>query len=378
MLFQQETCIISYEGKGSLPLAALRPFGLFTFIIIAQYRNCAIDIIILYEDIMIFIARTMRLAFALILMPVMLLVSGCSDRPEGPVVIGTNVWPGYEPGYLAVRQKLYGEADVSFRQFLSATEVLRAFRNKTIDVATLTLDEALLLQQSGIPIKVFLVADVSNGADAILARPPIKSMGDLAGKRVGVENSALGAYVLGRALQINGMQERNVKTVSLTVDQTIRLYQSGNVDAVVSFEPFKAELLNLGAVKIFDSSRIPDEIVDVLVTRKEFAETHPNALKAVVKGWLMAANTIKQGSPDVIEELAVRLKLRPREVRDALRELKIPLARENEALLSGTDGQLAQASLKLIPVLEKRNGVQFSFQPEDIITAKLLPDSLDQ
>jgi len=70
--------------------------------------------------------------------------------------------------------------------------------------------------------------------------------------------------------------------------------------------------------------------------------------------------------------------LRPREVRDALRELKIPLARENEALLSGTDGQLAQASLKLIPVLEKRNGVQFSFQPEDIITAKLLPDSLDQ
>lgn len=312
------------------------------------------------------------------LMPFMVLVSGCSDRPEGPVVIGTNVWPGYEPGYLAERRKLYGDADVSFRQFLSATEVLRAFRNKTIDVATLTLDEALLLQQSGIPIKVFLVADVSNGADAILARPPIKSMGDLAGKRVGVENSALGAYVLGRALQINGLQQSDVKTVSLTVDETIGIYNSGKVDAVVSFEPFKAELLNQGAVNIFDSSRIPDEIVDVLVTRKEFAETHPNALKAVVRGWLTAAKTMKQGSPAVIEEIAVRLKLRPQEVRDALRELKIPLARENEAMLSGTDGQIAQASLKLIPVLEKRNGVQFSFRPEDIITAQLLPESHDQ
>lgn len=259
------------------------------------------------------ITRTMRRAFEVMPVPLMLLFSGCSDRPEGPVVIGTNVWPGY-----------------------------------------------------------------SNGADAILARPPIKSMGDLAGKRVGVENSALGAYVLDRALQINGLQENDVKTVSLTVDETIRLYNSSNVDAVVSFEPFKAELLNLSAVKIFDNSRIPNEIVDVLVTRNEFSDTHPNALKAVVRGWLTAAKTMKQGSPAVIEEIAVRLKLRPQEVRDALRELKIPLARENEAMLAGTDGQLAQASLKLITVLEKRNGVQFSFRPEDIITAQLLPESHNQ
>lgn len=302
-------------------------------------------------------------------------LAGCTDKPEGNVIVGTNVWPGYEPGHLAESRKLYGDADVSLRQFLSASEVLRAFRNRSIDVAALTLDEALQLQQSGIDIQIFLVADVSFGGDAVLARPPVKSVADLAGKKVGVENSALGEYVLARALQINALQNSDVSPVSLTVDETVRLYRDGSLDAVVTFEPFKTELLKLGAVKIFDSRQIPNEIVDVLVTRKDFAKANPNALKAVTKGWLAAAKLIKELSPDAIQETAVRLGISDQELRNALLELKIQLLADNQTMLSGKDGQIVQASLKLIPVLEQRNNVKFAFRPEEIITPDFLPDA---
>ena len=73
-------------------------------------------------------------------------LAGCEKPADVPVAIGTNIWPGYEPGYIAKDNKLYGVTDVSLRQFPSATEVLRAFRNQSVDVAALTLDEALMLR----------------------------------------------------------------------------------------------------------------------------------------------------------------------------------------------------------------------------------------
>lgn len=304
-----------------------------------------------------------------------LALSSCTDTPESAVTVGTNVWPGYEPGYLAESRNLYGDADVSLRQFQSASEVLRAFRNQTIDVAALTLDEALLLQQSGVDIKIFLVADVSLGADAVLARPPAKSMTDLVGKKVGVENSALGEYFLRRALQINAMVISDVTPVSLTVDETVRRYRDGDLDAVVTFEPFKTQLLKLGAVNIFDSRRIPNEIIDVLVTRRDFAEANPKALQAVTRGWLAAAKLMNEQSPDAIRETASRLSITEQELRKAMQELEIQLLSDNQAMLSGKDAQIAQASLKLLPVLEKRNMIKFAFQPDEIITPEFLPDA---
>ena len=72
-------------------------------------------------------------------------LSGCKKSADVPVTIGTNIWLGYEPGYIAKDLNLYGVTDVTLRQLPSATEVLRAFRNESIDVAALTLDEALMI-----------------------------------------------------------------------------------------------------------------------------------------------------------------------------------------------------------------------------------------
>lgn len=316
-----------------------------------------------------------RLMAALFLGITLFSLAGCNNEPERPVIIGTNIWIGYEPGYLADRRHLYGEADVSLRQYQSATQVLRAFRNKAIDVAALSLDEALVLRQSGIPIRIFLVTDTSDGADAILARPGIATVHDLAGKRIGVENSALGDYVLARALQIHGLKDSAIREVSLTVDEMEEFYAAGKVDAVVTFEPFKSRLIAGGAREIFNSRQMPSEIVDVLVVRDDFAQENPNALRAVTTGWMAAADIINRRQPDAINEIATRLGLTPAAVLNGLSGLQIPNATENHALLDSETGQVAQAAAKLIPMLEVRHGGHFNFAPAELFATQFLPDN---
>ena len=194
---------------------------------------------------------------------------GCSGEPQLPFRVGTNVWPGYEPLYLAREQGLYPpSAGLRLVEYTSASEVIQAFRNGTIDAAALTLDEVLLLAETTPDLGIVLVLDISHGADVILAQPAISSLRDLKGKRVGLESTALGAYVLTRALQTAGMRQDDVRKISLEVDEHEQAFKKGRVDAVVTFEPVRTRLMASGARQLFDSSMLPGEIVDVLVVRR--------------------------------------------------------------------------------------------------------------
>jgi len=50
-------------------------------------------------------------------------------------------------------------------------------------------------------------------------------------------------------------------------------FKKRQVDAIVTFEPVKSELLSSGANILFDSHQIPGRIVDVLVVRKNCRTT---------------------------------------------------------------------------------------------------------
>ena len=96
-----------------------------------------------------------------------------------------------------------------------ASEVLRAYRNQAIDGMVISLDELFGLAVDGFQPRIILVVDVSHGADVVVGRPGMRTMRDLKGKSVAVESSALGAFVLSRALALNGMQASDVNVVHL-------------------------------------------------------------------------------------------------------------------------------------------------------------------
>jgi len=83
-------------------------------------------------------------------------LAGCGVEPAPPLRIGTNVWPGYEPLYLARELGYLDPRSVHLVEYPSASEVIRAFRNHAIEAAALTFDEVLLLTQDGFKPRVVL------------------------------------------------------------------------------------------------------------------------------------------------------------------------------------------------------------------------------
>lgn len=289
-------------------------------------------------------------------------------------MVGTNVWPGYEPLYLARELKLFHMDDIKLAEYSSATQVLRAFRNETIQVGAITLDEMLLLRESGLDVCIILVTDISNGSDVILAQPGIKSMQDLKGKRVGVENTALGAYVLSRALQQAGMEPKDVNTVPLEIDEHLGAMEKKQIDAVVTFDPIKIRLQARGMELIFNSAMIPGEIVDVLVVRQETMALYQDRLIKLLEGWFQALYYLKTQPESAAKIMAPRMQIDPEGVLDSYKDLLLPGLEQNITMLSGPHPSLDQTMSRLSEIMKETS----LLDPHTRIGRVACPDILNQ
>jgi len=209
---------------------------------------------------------------------------GCTRTPDPVLRIGTNVWIGSEPLYLARELGRLDAKAVQLVEYPSASEVLRAFRNQAIDGMVISLDELFGLAADGFQPRIVLVVDVSHGADVVVGRSGMRTMRDLKGKSVAVESSALGAFVLSRALAVNGMQASDVNVVHLESNEQAAAFEKGQVDGAVTFDPFRAQFLRAGASPLFDSTQIPGEIVDLLALRASVVDKQPKAVAALLDG----------------------------------------------------------------------------------------------
>lgn len=267
---------------------------------------------------------------------------------DGNFRLGTNVWPGYEPFYLAqsIENRKAG-SEIQLVEYSSATDVIRAFRNKAIEAAALTLDEVLLLRESELPVSVILVTDVSHGGDVIMAAPSIKSFAEIKGKRVGVEAAALGAYVLTRALEINKLNLDDIQIVSLDVSAHEKAFKNNQVDAVVTFEPVRTKLMALGANEIFTSREIPGEVVDVVVVHNDVLKRDPEKVRTLIKGWFKALTYLTEFPEEASVKIAERLKITPKEALESFHGLKLPSKEENQKMLGGAEPTLNAVLTKL-------------------------------
>jgi len=207
-----------------------------------------------------YVSRWLR-AFGWIVL--LLSLAGCMRQSEPVLRIGTNVWIGSEPLYLARDLGRLDASSVQLVEYPSASEVLRAFRNEAIDGMVISLDELFGLAADDLQPRIILVVDVSHGADVVVGRAGMRAMRDLQGKSVAVESGALGAFVLSRALALSGMQPSDVNVVHLESNEHPGAFEKGQVDAAVTFDPYRAQLLAAGAKTLFDSTQIPGEIVDL-------------------------------------------------------------------------------------------------------------------
>ena len=272
-------------------------------------------------------------------------------QPETALRIGTNVWIGSEPLYLARELGRLDPAAVQLVEYPSASEVLRAFRNQAIDGMVISLDELFGLAADGFKPRIILVVDVSHGADVVVGRGGMRTMQDLKGKSVAVESSALGAFVLSRALALSGMQASDVNVVHLESNEQPSAFDKGQVDGAVTFDPYRAQFLRAGAKTLFDSTQIPGEIVDVLAVRASVIDRQPKMVQALVSGWFAAIDYIAADPQDAARRMGVRQQTSGEQFLAAQQGLHIPSRDENLRMIGGPTPELAVAGRRLMSLM---------------------------
>src|SRR5215510_12978790 len=295
--------------------------------------------------------RTIQSLVVLAAAALLLVASGCSREPETALRIGTNVWIGSEPLYLARELGYLDPAAVQLVEYPSSSEVLRAFRNQAIDGMVISLDELFGLVADGLQPRIILVVDVSQGADAVVARQGMRTMSDLKGRRVAVEGGALGAFVLSRALALNGMQASDVTVVHLESNEQPDAFEKDQVDAAVTFDPYRTQLLRTGATTLFDSTQIPGEIVDLIAVRANVLEKQPKAVQALLTGWFNAIEYMKREPRESAQRMGIRQQTTGEEYLRALQGLHIPSREENLRMIGGEMPQLVANGRRLMALM---------------------------
>jgi len=289
-----------------------------------------------------------------VLLAVAILLAGCQP-PAEPLRIVSSPWAGYEPLYLARDLGYLQEDSVRITELPSSNLNMEAFSNGSTDLSTLTLDETLTLLAKGQKLRILMVMDISNGADGVIARPGIKSLAGLKGKRVGMENIPLGAYILSKVLDMSGLKATDMTIIPMPEDKHEKAYLQGKIDAAITMEPYLTRMTKAGAHVLLNSSQFPDEIFDLIVVREDVYKKRRDDLCHLTRQWFRTLDYVQANQKDAYARMGKRLGTNEEDFRTAMAGLKVPLRKENQQLLGGDTPTLLAPARRLADIMQRGN-----------------------
>ncbi len=282
-----------------------------------------------------------------LLLFVIVSMSACEGE-KPPLRVASHVWPGYEFLHLGRQLGHLPQQSVSLINTASATQSIMLLLDNEADAATLTLDEVLLARSRGLDLTIILIMDISVGADQLITREKIDSLQQLKGKKVALEQTAVGRLLLAKASEQAGMALEDFELVPATVDQHVGLWKQGKVDAIVTYEPATTQILSQGGHIIFDSSQVPETIVDVLAVRTDLIEGHSTMLRQLVSGFFKAQKHFLTNPQDASYRMSDRLNVPSREVMYLYHGLELPSIEHNKKLLTPANPQLTEVAQDIV------------------------------
>ena len=249
----------------------------------------------------------------------LLLVTGALPAAGNPpsFIVGWSVYVGWNPYQYMARSGIlkkwadkYGVA-IKVQRFDYAPS-LDAFVAKNIDACTMTNMEALdMPAAAGVDTTAVIIGDYSNGNDAVLVRHNL-ALNQIPGKRVLLVEKTVSQYLFERAMAINNQAAdlKRVKYVNTSDSDIAGAFLSDtSQEAVVTWKPLVSQILKgKGIASIFDSSKIPGEILDLLVVRTEILNRPDGSgqrfAKAVVGAWYELLAQMSKPRPESDKVLA--------------------------------------------------------------------------
>ena len=219
--------------------------------------------------------------------------------------VAWSIYVGWMPwGYAADHGIVKKWADkygikIDVKQFNDYVESMNQFTAGSFDAVTLTnMDGLSIPAAGGVDTTAVIVGDFSNGNDAVILKNKEK-LEDIKGQNVNLVEFSVSEYLLARGLESIGMTEKDVKVVNTSDADMVAAYKTKDVSAVVTWNPLVSTIMQEpDARKVFDSSKIPGEIIDLMVANSAVLKDNPDFGKALVGIWYDTMKLMKADSDE--------------------------------------------------------------------------------
>jgi NitT/TauT family transport system substrate-binding protein len=172
--------------------------------------------------------------------------------------------------------------------------------------AMTNMDVLTIPAVGGVDSTALIVGDFSNGNDGVVIKNG-KTVKDLKGQKVKLVQLSVSHYLLSRALTMNGMSERDVTLVNTSDADIASLFLAERTGAAVTWNPMLLKMRSgKGVAMVFDSSKIPGEIIDMMVIRTDAPDALKKALTAAWFETMAAMSGSGKPAKDAIAFMAAK------------------------------------------------------------------------
>jgi NitT/TauT family transport system substrate-binding protein len=287
-----------------------------------------------------------------------------------PIALGYSDWPGWVAWQVAIDKGWLKEAglDINFNWF-DYSASMEAFAAGKIDGDFVTNGDALVTGAGGARNIAILVTDYSNGNDMIVAKPGIKSIQELKGKKVGVEIGLVEHLLLLDGLKKAGLSQNDVILVNSKTNETPQVLASGQVDAIGAWQPNSGMAMKAvpGARPIYTSAQAPGLIYDILMVSPSSLAAHRADYTKLIHLWDRVVQYINdpRTQDDAVSIMAVRVGLTPAQYKPLLAGTHLLDVAEGKKVFTKADGLGSlYGSSKIVDEFNVRNNVYS--QPQNI------------
>jgi len=226
--------------------------------------------------------------------------------------VGWSIYVGWMPwdyaqssGILKKWADKYG-IKIELTQVNDYVESINQYTAGQFDACVMTnMDMLTIPAAGGVESTALIIGDYSNGNDGIVLKGAGKKLPDIKGQQVNLVELSVSHYLLARALGTVGMAERDVKVVNTSDADIVAASAAASVTAVVTWKPLLTEIMaRPGNTLVFDSSKTPGEILDLMVVNSKVLKDNPKLGRALVGAWYETIALMKAGDAKALAHMA--------------------------------------------------------------------------
>lgn len=230
------------------------------------------------------------------------LASACGSQPASPlssepIRVASYVWPGsfwvdvaHDKGWFREAGLNVERVDVNQKYFKSMNLV------NSGELTAMGFSQYDLVRHvaAGNDLAGIIAIDYSETAEALIARPGLRRLRDLKGKKIALYRGTYLEYMLSVVAQRDNLDLKDITLVDRTGEEAIADFEAGRVDAILAWEPFVSDAKKAGGVPIFSAGDFPGLTYSVFTLRRDFIESHPREVEALVQVWQRTERFIRE------------------------------------------------------------------------------------